>query len=105
VHDSYCRSLHDPDIPVSQASLARADRRAIEQVISSLLDNTIQHADVGGRLSGRFYRVDASRSRDLGGTGLGRAIVRHLAYPMGGEVQVESEPGRGSRYHFSLPRN
>ena len=56
------------------------------------------------RLFERFYRVDAGRSREMGGTGLGLAIVRHLVEALGGKVRVESEPGRGSTFTFTLPR-
>jgi signal transduction histidine kinase len=56
------------------------------------------------RLFERFYRVDDARSRDLGGTGLGLAIVKHLVLANGGDVSVDSEVGRGSRFIVSLPR-
>ena len=55
------------------------------------------------RLFERFYRVDKARSRELGGTGLGLAIVKHLVRAQGGEVRVESEFNRGSRFCFTLP--
>jgi two-component system phosphate regulon sensor histidine kinase PhoR len=55
------------------------------------------------RLFERFYRVDKARSRELGGTGLGLAIVKHLVRAQGGEVGVESDPNRGSRFWFTLP--
>ena len=55
------------------------------------------------RLFERFYRVDASRSREIGGTGLGLSIVKHLAALYNGEVSVESTPGVGSTFTVRLP--
>ncbi|OGO77469.1 MAG: hypothetical protein A2Y23_14280 [Clostridiales bacterium GWB2_37_7] len=54
------------------------------------------------RIFDRFYRVDQSRSRNSGGTGLGLAIVRELIQLHGGEVWVESELGKGSKFSFLL---
>ena len=56
-----------------------------------------------GRVFDRFFRIDQSRSRDLGGTGLGLAIARLLAERQGGEIAVASTPGAGSRFTAWLP--
>jgi two-component system, OmpR family, phosphate regulon sensor histidine kinase PhoR len=55
------------------------------------------------RLTERFYRVSASRSRDQGGTGLGLAIVKHLMQAQGGELRIHSELGLGSSFVLVLP--
>ncbi|WP_322510480.1 sensor histidine kinase [Chloroflexus sp.] len=52
----------------------------------------------------RFYRVDKSRARNSGGSGIGLAIARHLIYAQGGEIWAESDGiGKGSRFIFTLP--
>ncbi len=58
-----------------------------------------EHQD---RIFERFYRVDKSRSRDLGGTGLGLSIVKHIAQLYGGQAFVRSEPGVGSEFTVVL---
>lgn len=110
-----------------------ADRAALDKILRNLLDNAIKYNERGGkagvtaarqddrvaitvwdtgigilstelpRIFERFYRVDRSRSRELGGTGLGLSIVKHLTEAMGGRVSVESEPAKGSRFTVTLP--
>ena len=55
------------------------------------------------RLTERFYRVDRTRSREIGGTGLGLAIVKHLVQAHGGELRIESELGHGTTVSFTVP--
>ena len=55
------------------------------------------------RLTERFYRVDGSRSRDTGGTGLGLSIVKHVMLRHGGELDVQSEVGKGSSFKLIFP--
>ena len=55
------------------------------------------------RIFDSFSQVDASISRKYGGTGLGLAISRSLAEQMGGSLSVESEPGRGATFSFTIP--
>ena len=103
-----------------------ADLDALRQVLTNLMENSLRHTPAGGaiaclarregngiaiairdngagitrehlpRIFERFYRADASRSREEGGTGLGLAIVKHLVEAHGGRVAAESERGRGT---------
>ena len=120
-------------IQAGELPACRADRGALEQILSNLLSNAARYSNAGARVDidlqrrdgeveisvadtgigippedlerifERFYRVDAARSRALGSTGLGLSIVKHLARSMGGEIHVQSQPGKGSRFSFSLP--
>ena len=56
------------------------------------------------RLFERFYRVDKGRSREEGGTGLGLAIVKHIINTMNGIIDVDSKPGKGSKFTVKIPQ-
>lgn len=55
------------------------------------------------RLTERFYRVDHGRSREMGGTGLGLAIVKHVLERHQAQLEIESEPGKGSTFSAVFP--
>jgi two-component system phosphate regulon sensor histidine kinase PhoR len=57
------------------------------------------------RLTERFYRIDKSRSRELGGTGLGLAIVKHIVNRHRGTLEIESSKDRGTTFSVGLPRS
>jgi len=56
------------------------------------------------RVFDRFYRIDGSRNRRLGGSGLGLSIVRAVATAHGGDVRAEASPGGGAEFVVTLPR-
>ncbi len=116
------------DFPVIQG-----DSRRLGQVLSNLLNNAIKYSPEGGMISvggrviengvevyvsdegigltgeeqvlifDRFYRVDNALSRETQGAGLGLYIVRSIVESHGGRVWVESQPGVGTTFTFSLP--
>ena len=78
--------------------------RDATSVIVDVIDNGIgiPPQDLS-RIFERFYRIDRSRSREMGGTGLGLSIVKHVAQVHGGSIDVASTPGHGSRFRLTLP--
>lgn len=123
------------DVPAERLS-AQADQRRLAQILANFVSNAIRYSPAGGsvtlaaasdqddvviavsdqgpgltpeqceRVFERFYRVDPSRSRALGGAGIGLAIARAMADAMGGRTWAESEgPGRGSTFRVALPRS
>ena len=88
-----------PDGLVS-ANLHSVDGRAVLQIADT--GEGIPTRDLS-RVFERFYRVDNARARATGGTGLGLAIVKHVVESHGGDVDVESELGRGAMFTVRLP--
>lgn len=79
-------------------------RADLEGVAIEVVDNGIGiPEDALPHLFDRFYQVDTSSTRTYGGTGIGLNIVRDLLSLMGGRVEVESEPGKGSRFRCVFP--
>lgn len=113
--------------------VAHVDEQRCHQIVVNLVRNALQHTPRGGRVDvtlardaddalltvadtgegippehlqaifTRFHRADASRQRGSGGTGLGLAITRALVEAHGGEIAVQSEPGRGTTFTVRLP--
>lgn len=119
----------------SEALNARVNPHLLEQAISNLIDNAIKYSpskttvtvtckgnsenlevsvqDEGTgipaehlpRLFERFYSVDKARSREMGGSGLGLSIVKHISSIHSGDVSVESQVGKGTKFTITLPTN
>ena len=113
--------------------MVEGDPARLKQVIVNLLDNAIKYTPGGGRVRlavrreqdcallevsddgigipeealphvfKRFFRVDSSRSREQGGAGLGLAIVKSICSAHGADIEVISEPGRGSTFRLRQP--
>ncbi|MFH1452909.1 MAG: ATP-binding protein [Armatimonadota bacterium] len=112
----------------------KLDPFKIEQVFINLIDNAVKYTESGDikiilknegpsvrvevqdtgigipaehipRIFERFYVADKSRSRKIGGTGLGLSIVKHIVLLHGGNINVESMPGCGTKFIIYLPLN
>ncbi len=120
--------------PKEKAILVKADRPKIEQVLFNLLANSINYGNEGGetrvrfydmeetilvevadngigiseehlsRIFERFYRVDKSRSRHVGGSGLGLSIVKHIIDVHDQTINVRSTPAVGTTFSFTLAK-
>ncbi|GMA50064.1 hypothetical protein GCM10025857_14210 [Alicyclobacillus contaminans] len=86
-----------------RVDLTVLDGEATVQLVVQDTGIGIPQADIP-RIFERFYRVDKDRSRRTGGTGLGLAIVKHIVEVHHGNIQVESQVGKGSIFRVNLPK-
>ena len=91
---------YTPDRGEIRLRWAREGEKAAFAIEDSGIGIDVQHIP---RLTERFYRVDRGRSRATGGTGLGLAIVKHVMNRHQGQLEIASEPGRGSRFTALFP--
>jgi len=128
-NERYVVNIVLPETPLS----AWADAERIHQVLANLLSNAMKYSPDGGeirveahndgaevrvsvsdqgvgiprdavpKLFGKFFRVDQPQTKNIGGTGLGLALVKEIVEAHHGRVWVESELGVGSTFFFSLP--
>jgi signal transduction histidine kinase len=127
------RHIHVRNLVANDLPPVEADRERIHQVLFNLVDNAFRFTQPGGEVTvravrengscevsvedtgpgippehlplvfERFYRVDPSRSREDGGTGIGLAIARSVVEAHGGRIWAESRVGEGTRFRFVLP--
>ncbi len=89
----------------------RRNGKVLVEVYSSPSEILLRVTDTGigipeecfERIYERFYRVDKSRSKEVGGTGLGLSIVKHAVLILGGKIEVKSEMGLGTEFTVILP--
>jgi PAS domain S-box-containing protein len=97
-----CKFTADGDVALAVESSSRQGRdRLLVRVTDTGIGMTPEQM---GKLFRDFSQADSSTTRKYGGTGLGLAISQRLARMMGGEISVESQPGRGSTFCAWLPR-
>lgn len=83
-------------------SVAENDNNIILKVKDTGIGIPQEHQE---RVFERFYRVDKSHSKEIGGTGLGLSIVKHGVLYHGGEISMESEPGKGTEITVTFKKN